>query len=98
MDTLERALEFVKMTLPDAQAARWEDGRSRYGDAWKGHPPLLEAYVELIDLRNYLSEAERQGAIGSSTANLLADSTDLLAAVLLSTVREQFGVLIKAQE
>ena len=49
--------------LPWAEAKRrkWEAGRAKYGDAWAGEHPLIEAYSEVVDLSNYLDEAAERG-------------------------------------
>jgi len=63
LDCPSRTTELLAMSLAEATRARWEDGRARYGDDWSARHPLVEAYLEVVDLRNYLREAERQGAI-----------------------------------
>lgn len=46
--------------LVDA-AARWNQGRERFGGSgWVGNPPLYELYEELLDAINYIEEHERQ--------------------------------------
>lgn len=57
----------------DACALKWEDGRRKYGDTWRGDAPAVEAYAEQVDTYNYIAEHERL----HGPSNFSARATDL---------------------
>lgn len=60
------ALDLFRMNDDKAAArAAFAAGRFKHGRSWKGEHPLLEAFVELLDYRNYLDEAWRWGDLES---------------------------------
>jgi hypothetical protein len=48
--------QLVDMGLEEACDAKWRAGRARYGPAWAGERPVLEALAEAVDLVIYLRE------------------------------------------
>ena len=54
------ARELLGMTLEDAQARKWKEGRLKFGPDWQGELPILEAYSEVLDVLCYLDEHLRR--------------------------------------
>jgi len=42
-----------------AVSLKWQVGRDKYGTAWHGEPPIVEAYAECLDLENYIVQHSR---------------------------------------
>ena len=50
------ARELLELTLEEAMARKWVEGRAKLGPEWQGDLPVIEAYSEIVDARNYLHE------------------------------------------
>jgi hypothetical protein len=50
--------ELWQLDLDTAMRRRWDEGRARYGEAWRGRHPLVEAHEELVDALVYLGLAQ----------------------------------------
>jgi len=59
--------ELMALSVKDAKAAKWREGRLKYGEAGDHAAgkfvgdPVEHLYSELIDALNYADEAKRQG-------------------------------------
>lgn len=52
--------DLYRLPWAEAKRRKWEAGRAKYGDTWAGEHPLIEAYSEVVDLSNYLDEADQR--------------------------------------
>jgi hypothetical protein len=50
----------LSLTIDEARALRFEEGRKKYGPVFQGDP-LAHLYEELLDALNYWDECRRQG-------------------------------------
>ena len=78
-------MKFFNLPLEAALDSKWQLGKDSIrenGEGWVGNPPMEEAYEEILDLINYIREAQRQGYIKDYEAYYLErESKNLLHSV-----------------